>query len=226
MQVFVLCRHRPHASALRLGYQGTMIQKSTMSDVSGLVSCLHCSFDDDPVVNWFLRQDSRREDAFQEFFRLAVVRQTLPFGEVYHARTNLDFAGVALWTPPHKWRLGWRDQLMLFPSILRLVPSLKALPRVLRGLHSMEAHHLEAPHVYLSFLCAHPTQRGQGLGQALLEPMLERCDQQGLPIYLENTKEQNEAFYRKYGFQVTQQIDLCRTNPPYYAAMVRPPRST
>jgi ribosomal protein S18 acetylase RimI-like enzyme len=88
----------------------------------------------------------------------------------------------------------------------------------------MEANHMQEPHVYLSFLCAHPSHRGQGIGHALMEPMLKRCDRDNLPIYLENTKPQNEAFYRKYGFEVLHQIPLCKDNAPYYAAMKRNPR--
>jgi hypothetical protein len=39
-------------------------------------------------------------------------------------------------------------------------------------------------------------------------PVLERCDREGEPAYLESSKEQNIPFYSRHGFEVTGQLDL------------------
>jgi GNAT superfamily N-acetyltransferase len=197
------------------------IVASTLQDVPQLVDCLCASFDTDPVINWFLRQDERRDSAFREFFDVAIRRQTLPFGEVFH---HGDFEGVAMWSPPGTWRLSLWDQLLLFPSILRLIPRLRELPRILKGLQAMEDQHPQQPHRYLSFLCTHPDYRGQGIGHALLQAMLDQSDREGVAVYLENTDPVNLGFYQSHGFVVTGEIVLPSPNPPPYSTMLRHPQ--
>ncbi len=54
------------------------MRKATTSDADDLVQVLARAFDDDPVINWFVRQDTGRHDAFRRFFDLAVRTMTLP----------------------------------------------------------------------------------------------------------------------------------------------------
>lgn len=180
---------------------------------------LQRSFDDDPVVNWFIRQDNRRSAAFEEFFNLALTRQTLPFGEGYHYD---QYQGAALWVPPGCWRLSYVDQLWLAPSILRIA-GVSLLRRVLGGLSAMESSHPAEPHMYLLFLAADPDHRGKGIGTTMLSAMTRHCDEARLPIYLENTKEVNESFYRHHCFEVTGDIRLA-SDAPYYTSMWRKPQ--
>ena len=35
-----------------------------------------------------------------------------------------------------------------------------------------------------------------------MQPVLERCDADGIPAYLESTKERNVGFYEQHGFAV------------------------
>ena len=86
----------------------------------------------------------------------------------------------------------------------------------------MDRAHPREPHWYLSVLGTDPTQQGKGVGGALLEPVLDRCDSQGLGAYLESSKEANIPFYQRFGFAVTGQIDLPE-GPPVWP-MWRDPR--
>ena len=47
-----------------------------------------------------------------------------------------------------------------------------------------------------------PAFQGQGYGRALLQPMLDRAELEGLPCYLETTQANNVSFYRRLGFDV------------------------
>ncbi|MEE2962231.1 MAG: hypothetical protein VYA34_15975 [Myxococcota bacterium] len=54
--------------------------------------------------------------------------------------------------------------------------------------------------------------------------MTELCDAQELPIHLENTKEANENFYRRFGFETLGDIDLGAGCLSYLGAMLRKPK--
>ena len=50
-------------------------------------------------------------------------------------------------------------------------------------------HHHEhppEPHYYLEFLGTRRGQQSRGGGTAVLQPMLDRCDAEGVPAYLES----------------------------------------
>jgi hypothetical protein len=61
------------------------------------------------------------------------------------------------------------------------------------------------------------------LGSALLAPVLQRCDSDGLPAYLEASSPRNRALYERQGFAVTEEFALGRGAPPQWR-MWREPR--
>jgi len=69
---------------------------------------------------------------------------------------------------------------------------------------SAPIHKREMPgeHAYLWVLAVDPDYQGVGTGSALLDPMLKRMDEAGLPCYLETHVERNLPFYSRHGFNV------------------------
>ena len=57
-------------------------------------------------------------------------------------------------------------------------------------------------HFYLQGLGTDPPRQGEGLASAAMQPVLTRCDAEGIPAYLESTKERNVGFYEGHGFAV------------------------
>ena len=67
-----------------------------------------------------------------------------------------------------------------------------------------------------------PAAQGRGLGSAVLRPVLEQCDRDGVGAFLESSKERNIDFYARHGFRVTSEIRLPRG--PLMWQMWRDPR--
>ena len=55
--------------------------------------------------------------------------------------------------------------------------------RILRALAAIESNHSAEPHYYLPVVGVEPQWQGGGLGTALMRPVLDRSDQQGVPAY-------------------------------------------
>ena len=67
-----------------------------------------------------------------------------------------------------------------------------------------------------------PSRQGQGLGSALLKAGLQRCDEEGLPAYLESSSPKNVPLYERHGFEV---IGLIKPGDhPGLIPMYRPAR--
>ena len=68
-----------------------------------------------------------------------------------------------------------------------------------------EAHPRDV-HWYLAAVGTTPEAQGQGRGRELLRPVLDRCDAEGLPVYLESSNPRNLAFYHRLGFEIVGEI--------------------
>jgi GNAT superfamily N-acetyltransferase len=176
------------------------------------------AFFDDPVTSWVCRPDRLRPRTLERFFG-ARLRQLGKHGEIW---TTDELTAAAVWAPPERWRTTPGDDVELARCLLhpRLV---WRLPMVTHGLLGMERKHPHRPpHWYLAILGTDPPAQGQGLGSAMLRPALEECDRDGVPAYLESSKERNIDFYGRHGFRVTDELQLPRG--PRIWPMWRDPR--
>jgi GNAT superfamily N-acetyltransferase len=86
----------------------------------------------------------------------------------------------------------------------------------------MEAAHPTAPHWYLGAVATLPEKQGRGLGAAILAPVLEDCDREGVPSYLESSNARNLPFYFRQGWLQTGEIEI--PDGPVLFPMWREPR--
>jgi len=187
------------------------IRKATTADRSRLTAVMARAFDDDPFANWFVAQDKRRARRILDFMDVAY-RMTSAHGEAY---TTDDVQGGALWAPPGKWKMGLLQQFMLLPAMVRIA-TLSRVPAVMSGLTAVEKKHPHTPHYYLMALGVEPDLQGRGLGTALMAPVLQRCDAERIPAYLESSKEKNVPLYERNGFKVTERFEIPNGGPPIW----------
>jgi len=181
------------------------IRKATGADVPRLAQSLANAFYDDPVISWMIPDDEKRLRLGPFGFGTWLQKIYMPKSEVY---TDEARAVGALWAPPGKWRMSVGLQARLAPRMFRLF-GVRRMPQILKGLATLDkAHPDDQPHYYLGILGTDPDHQGKGLGGAAMQPVLERCDTEGLGAYLESSKEQNVPFYRRHGFEVTGEIHM------------------
>lgn len=176
------------------------------------------AFDDDPVLNWFVRTDDKRPGALDKAFRTSL-RVFEPFGLTFMDPSG---GGAAIWARHDEWKMSAWKELTLTPTYVSIC-GMSRFRRLVAGFDVMKAHHPREPHYYLYCIGVRADRQGQGLGAALLRPMLERCDAEGAAAYLESSKERNVPFYRRHGFEVREQIEFGPSGPPLWA-MWRAPR--
>lgn len=186
------------------------VRKVTRDDVPTISKAMARAFFDDPVVgDWCLSDESRRMRRLERVFDLWLRRLYLPHDECY---TTDGLVGGALWLPPGTWKLGMLAQLRLIAQTS--LATGRATRRIVQVLSFLEARHPHDPHYYLQFLGVDPEWQSQGIGSALLEPVLERCDDEGVPAYLEASSERSRALYERHGFAVVEEVRLPGGGPP------------
>ena len=170
------------------------------------IRILAAAFRDDPVINWSCNNPRTLEDFFQ--FTLPVF--------IPHQLTYLDpqGRGAAAWLGPGQ-KLHWPYSLSSVITVLKL-GGLTGLYRLLVSGMQTEKYHPKAPHYYLFAIGVTPGHKGQGIGTSLISHVLKQCDAEGVPAYLENSKEENLAFYQGHGFKVQQQIRFATSAPPVW----------
>ena len=192
-------------------HEAATVRKATPRELDSLAAVLARAFHDDPVARWMVTDDGRRLRFLQRNFRLFLRRLWFEQDECY---TTENVAGAIVWELPGRWKAGMLDQLRLLPAMLAINGRL--LPRWGRALATMESHHPAEPHYYLPVVGVEPQWQGRGLGTALLRPVLERCDDEKLPAYLEASSPRNRALYQWHGFKVTGQFSVGPGSPPLW----------
>jgi GNAT superfamily N-acetyltransferase len=186
-------------------------RKATAADLPDVADTLAISFYDDPVVSWIIDDDPRRRQLLPRFFG-AITESYAAYDETY---TVGEGVAAAVWAPP-----GAEDDEDL-PAVLGVTVEEYA-PRLFEILGLMEAKHPVEPHHYLVLLGTRPGWQGRGLGSSLMAPVLETCDRDRVPAYLEATSERNRQLYLRHGFEVTGEITL--PDGPAMWPMWRSPR--
>ena len=191
-------------------------RKATHEDAPVIVESLAQAFYDDPVFKWLFPDDDKRLGQSRRYFA-GRAHSLLRQDETYTADGGI---ASAMWARPGEWHDPPLDVLRQF---MTLMPALgRRIPRSLQGLRVIEERHPTRPHWYLAVLGTHPDRQGQGLGSALLQPVLGECDRLEIPAYLETGTERNVSFYSRHGFRVTEEIQL-PDGPPMWL-MWRDPR--
>jgi ribosomal protein S18 acetylase RimI-like enzyme len=200
----------------------TTVRLATPADIPDLAAVLARAFARDPFYLYLAGDAPERTQRMRDGWA-----GILRFGSAHlsHTYTTDDLAGVALWLPPGHRGPGLLDSLRQMPALARLA-GWRRLRMVGDAVAELEQHrhrHMGKPHFYLSAIGVDPGHQGQGIGSALMLPVLDRCDREGVPAYLETAVARNVLLYERLGFDVVEEMDLPRTDIHGWL-MLRAPR--
>jgi ribosomal protein S18 acetylase RimI-like enzyme len=176
------------------------------SNTEEAIRILAEAFRDDPVINWSCNNPQTLESFFQ--FTLPVF--------IPHQLTYLDpqGRGAASWLGPGQ-KLNWPFSLSNVVKAFKLGGLIGLYRLMISGIKT-ERYHPKTPHYYLFAIGVIPEHIGKGVGSSLISHALRLCDAEGMPAYLENSKEENLAFYQGHGFKVQRQIRFAAAAPPVW----------
>jgi ribosomal protein S18 acetylase RimI-like enzyme len=195
---------------------GLLVRKATGQDLPAVVETLTAAFFDDPVMSWWVLDPARRSEILRAFFEI-IVDVNHPHDELY--TTSTVPAAAAVWVPTGCQPSGQDAERL----VARCVDAAEETSeRLLAAFELMNQHHPQQPHAYLFLLGTRPQWQSRGLGSALLREVLERCDRDATPAYLEASSEGSKQLYLRHGFEVTGEIPL--PDGPSFWPMWREPR--
>jgi len=152
-----------------------------------------------------------------------VLRCALRYGEVY---TTPEITGVLFTLPPgHTKITQWeyvQNGFLLTPFLLgaqKYKESSNCEDFVAR---THEELMQGRPHYYLWGLTVHPVHKAEGIGSALLQPVLAKADKEKMPFYLETHDEKNVVYYQRHGFSLTHTTEIPNYGLPLWCMLREP----
>jgi GNAT superfamily N-acetyltransferase len=198
---------------------GGDIRKLTAADSKTVSRILAQAFYDDPLMGWMMPRDATRLRRLERVFALASRRIWLPQDECFVPEPLI---GAAMWMPPDTLKLSPLAQLRMLPAWARVLRG--DFPRMMKLDAFVEKSHPEKPaHWYVNAMGVTPAWQGRGYGTVLMRPVLERCDAERVPAYLETATPRGRALYERNGFEVVEECRFADDAPPVWR-MWREPR--
>lgn len=118
-----------------------------------------------------------------------------------------DLAAVAMWDPPERDEATVEHARRLWAQY-REVAGEATVARHTSYNAAVSAASPEGPYWYLGVLATEPRRQRGGLASAVLSPVLEEADRDGLSCCLETSTPANRRFYERRGFTDTTDIVL------------------
>jgi ribosomal protein S18 acetylase RimI-like enzyme len=202
-----------------------MLYRVQKGDITQAGKVLADAFKCDPLWNKIFEGEFDLEKRFRAMAE-ASVKQGLRYGEVYAPSESLE--GVVAWVPGKYadmtiWQTICSGNMgtvmrMGLNALKRMGPALKP---IIKYRHE---HMAGSAYLYLLIVGVSTELRGKGLGRKLIDAVIEKSDQERLPLYLDVQVEENVKMYEHFGCRLLRRITLPMFDIPIWE-MVREPQT-
>ncbi|MCX5416554.1 GNAT family N-acetyltransferase [Streptomyces sp. NBC_00059] len=172
---------------------GVRIRQADERDRGEVVRILEEAFHDDPVSSWVFPAEDHRRAVHGKFLGV-FVDVTLEEGRIDLLE---DGTAAALWLSVPAGAPEEEDDT---PALMRETADPDNERAELVGRLTGAVHPHDRAHAYLLMIGVRPERQGEGLGEELMRGVLERCDREGTPAYLEASSERSRGLYERLGF--------------------------
>ncbi|HZT84519.1 MAG TPA: GNAT family N-acetyltransferase [Gaiellaceae bacterium] len=181
-----------------------MPRLATADDIPVAAEALGRAFVEDPLLTAIVGRPPDLAGRLGRYFSLECRQALAAGGEIW---LDDDGLGAAIWRRPGAWLDPVSTQLRSLPAYVAIFP--RRFFRASKALNATaRAHPKSPPHWYLLAVGVVPEEVGRGRGSALLRPVLQRCDEERAPAYLEASTEANARLYARLGFEPRDEIDV------------------
>jgi GNAT superfamily N-acetyltransferase len=182
---------------------------AAQSNRAEIVAVLSRAFWDDPLFDFLSAGNLLNEyRVLPRVFRAAMTDFRSHAAELYVADVSGKPRSFAGWLGPGAFPRSRAEQLTRDLRAAVLLLQLRNRRTAAALLREVERRHPTEDHWYLALLGTDPSVQGQGLGSALLRPVLQRCDLETTPAYTETQKLANVAWYARFGFVTMDELKL------------------
>ncbi|MFJ8867291.1 GNAT family N-acetyltransferase [Streptomyces sp. NPDC102473] len=171
---------------------GVRVRQADGRDRDQVVRILEEAFHDDPVSSWVFPDEEHRRAVHGKFLGV-FADVTLEGGRIDLLE---DGTATALWLSVPAGAPEEDDT----PALMRETADPGNERCELVGRLTGAVHPHDRAHEYLLMIGVSPERQGEGLGEALIRGVLERCDRERTPAYLEASSARSRALYERLGF--------------------------
>ncbi len=181
---------------------GSTVRTATWADAEPLSQMLGRAFHDDPMICHFIADVAARPRKMPRIFRL-LFKLAVSYGACH---VTEGFEAATIWRPPGHWHMPFWQYLTNGPELLGVFGADSL--RVMATMDRIEKVHPKTNHWYLQVIGTDPIKQGKGFGSLVMRHQLAIADAQGIPCYLESSKDTNIPIYQAFGFALTGELKI------------------
>ena len=177
--------------------------RADYKDKGRIIKILAESFDDNKSVNSIIKKDKNRSERIKKLMDYSFEVCYL-FGDVFLSENK---KACALVLYPDKKKTTLKTMLLDMKLIFSCI-GIKNIKKALTRESKIKQVQPKDLMYYLWFIGVDPEYQNEGIGSNLMNDIIADSDKKKRPVYLETSKLKNLPWYKKFGFQIYNELDF------------------
>lgn len=168
-----------------------------------IVDILSKSFDTNQSVNYIVQQDKLRDKRIASLMDYSF-EVCYNYGDVYLSDDN---KACALVLYPDQKKTTVKSILLDVQLLLNCI-GISNIGKAMKRESEIKKIQPKESMYYLWFIGVDPNSQGLGIGSRFMNEIIHDSEKKSLPIYLETSTLRNLPWYKKFGFNIYNELDL------------------